>query len=786
MRAGKDPPFSGRLGTLPRLMLIRIADLLTQRARSIVLVLALLAGTFAAAWGWAVPIDDGIDGFRHTLFKKPPSGETVIVEIDAPSLSELQDWPWPRSLHGRLIDRLNEAGAERIVMDVVFATPSADPAQDRALAAALERAEGRVTLAAMLQHADGSNGEPVSLPPTAQLSARAQVGAIWVPLDDNFEVRNVPYGVVVAGARRPSLAAVLAGNESASTDHFPVDWSFDWSAFPRISYADVLAGRFDRSFFTGKNVLVGVTHGLGDVVVAPTHGRISGLYVQAVGSETLRRHDPVPLGHWPAFAVVAILIAVATALRRPFHRSAAFAGVALAAAAGPMLLREYTGYILDPGAGVAAALAAVLLSITAAITAAVLARVTLSPVSHLPNLTAMCMTAPEAAITVAVRLRNHVETTALLGPEVQGELLRKVFDRLTLAAAESAVFQVDDHSFAWRTTRPLAATMDTIEGLHALLASGISIGERAVDVTVAIGISDDPSLDTESAVTAAMAAASRAERRGLNWERYESDDDDDANWRLSLLNELDRAIDHGDVWVAYQPKVDLKSRAVCGAEALVRWSHAVRGEIRPDQFIPTLEDNGRIEKLTLHVLKSAINDFAKLEGDLSVAINISARMIGRNRLLEPIRWMLTQSGMDASRLTLEITESAALAGSAGIEELNSLRALGVHISIDDYGTGQSTLSYLKMLPATELKIDRSFVQLIATNRSDAAVVDSTVKLAHALGLKVVAEGVESEEVLAQLRQMNCDMIQGYLVGEPARFDQFAARLRGRRDLRVVA
>jgi EAL domain-containing protein (putative c-di-GMP-specific phosphodiesterase class I) len=282
-----------------------------------------------------------------------------------------------------------------------------------------------------------------------------------------------------------------------------------------------------------------------------------------------------------------------------------------------------------------------------------------------------------------------------------------------------------------------------------------------------------------------MAAASRAERRGLNWERYESEDEDDANWRLSLLNELDRALDNGDVWVAYQPKFDLKAGSICGAEALVRWSHPVRGEIRPDQFIPTLEDNGRIEKLTLHVLQTAIRDFARLDEELSVAVNISAQMIGRKRLLGPIRDMLEAERMDARRLTLEITESAALAGSAGIEELNSLRRLGVHISIDDYGTGQSTLSYLKTLPATELKIDRSFVALIAVSRSDAAVVDSTIKLAHALGLTVVAEGVESEDVLALLRQMSCDMVQGYYFGQPAGIEVLLERLAHGNRLRAA-
>jgi EAL domain-containing protein (putative c-di-GMP-specific phosphodiesterase class I)/CHASE2 domain-containing sensor protein len=767
-------------------MLIRIADLFARHSRVVILAIAALAGLSAALSGWAAPVDQTVDSFRHKLFRKAPSGETVIVEIDSKSLAEVHTWPWPRSIHGRLVDRLREAGARNIVFDIVFANPAANPADDRAFAEALARARSQVTLPALFENSDRIFGEPISLLPAEQLRAHARIGSIWILLDDDLYARRLPFSVEIEGVWRPSLASVLADRPVDSTDQFPIDWSIDWQQFPRVSYSDVLAGRVPRNFFHGRNVVIGGTSTtLGDRLAVPTYGRIPGVYIQAIGSETLRRGVPVPVDGWYGLIGACLLIGLSLLFRRPLDRFCALTGSAAASILVPLLLREFTPYIVSPAPGLVVTLAAFLLSVAAATCAGVIARMTLAPMSHLPNLTAMCISSRHPAITVGVRLRNHVETTALLGPEAQGELLRKVSDRLTLAAGEAPVYQVDDHSFAWRTTQPLAPTMDAIEGLHALLASGITIGDRVVDVTIAVGISDDPLLDVEAAVSAAMAAASRAERRGLNWERYESDDGDDANWRLSLLNELDRAIDQGDVWIAYQPKFDLKTGLACGAEALVRWSHPQRGDIRPDQFIPTLEDNGHIEKLTIHVLRSSIFSFARLAGDLSVAVNISAKMIGRNRLLDPISDMLVESGMSADRLTLEITESAALAGSAGIEELNSLRALGVLISIDDYGTGQSTLSYLKMLPATELKIDRSFVQLIATSRSDAAVVDSTVKLAHALGLKVVAEGVESEEVLTLLRQMNCDMIQGYHVGEPVRFEEFVSRLRTARRIRVA-
>ncbi|MEA3018449.1 MAG: hypothetical protein QOI38_3171 [Sphingomonadales bacterium] len=758
-------------------MLIQLADLITRRAGVVILAFALLTGISAAVGGWGAPIDAQIEAVRYTLFRKAPSGQTVLVAIDPKSMAELNSWPWPRSVHGRLVDRLTDAGARNIVFDVVFADPSDDPAQDRAFAAAIRRAQGRVVLPASLENADEQLGPRTESLPPALLRRHAQIGAIWIRLDDDLQPRRLPYSVDIGGARRPAIATLLANQPSQSEDTFPIDWSFDIDRFPTISYSDVLRGRFDPDFFRGRNVVIGSTSTtLGDHWTVPSYGRIPGVYIQAVGSETLRRFTPIVLGPWPALAVAALLIVLLGFVRGPFRYWGALSGILAATLIVPLLMTEQTGIIVSPGPAVVAALVAAVSSAAIGITRSVIARVTLAPVSNLPNLTAMCLHSATAAITVAVRLRNHVETTALLGSEGQGELLRRVADRIRLAASGASVFQVDDHSFAWRTVDADSATSDALEGLHALLASGITVGERTVDVTIAVGISDDPALGTEEAVAAAMAAASRAERRGLSWIRYETDDDDDADWRLSLLNELDRAIDQGDVWVAYQPKCDLKSATICGAEALVRWRHPSRGEIRPDQFIPMLEDNGRIEKLTLHVLESAIRDFAPLDDALSVAINISARMIGRNRLSDPIREMLDRWGMDAHRLTLEITESAALAGSAGIEELNNLRALGVHISIDDYGTGQSTLSYLKTLPATELKIDRSFVQVIATSRSDAAVVDSTVKLAHALGLIVVAEGVESEEVLNLLRQMNCDMVQGYYIGEPGSIRGFIDRL----------
>lgn len=755
-------------------MLIRLADGLIRRAKSIIFITACLAGVATCLTAGERPIEGFIEEVRNEILSKAVSGETVIVEINGRSLAEVHSWPFPRSLHGQIIDRLRKAGARTIVFDIAFSSPSSDVEQDNAFAAAISRASDQVVIPAVIEFADDLGAQNERLP-TDKLRRHARIGSIWIYLDKDMYARRLPYSVGIAGAQRPSLAAFLADRPSERRGFFPIDWSYDWTSFHRVNYADVLAGRFGEDVFRNRNVLIGVTSStLGDRFTVPSHGRLPGLYVQAVGSETLRRGAPVPLGDWPALAATIGFMGLSLMLRKAASRLAGLA-VAIALLVGVYaLLRELTPSILGIEAALVTLFTAILLQSAAGIASSVMSRLTQDPGSNLPNITAMRLSAPTPGITVAVRLRNSVETAALLGADVQRELLRKVSARLSLAASGAAVFQVDDHSFAWRAEGSFDATIESIEGLHAILASGVTVGGCTVDVTVSIGVCEESDLDTDAAVTAALLAAERAAQRGLNWEKYVADDD--GSWRLSLLGDLDRAIDHGEVWVAYQPKFDLATRTLMGAEALARWSHPERGDIRPDLFIPIVEENGRIEKLTLHVLHQAIRDFSDLDENLSVAVNISMRMIGRNRLVEPIRAMLERYHMDAQRLTLEITESAAPAGEAGIQELNRLRELGVHISIDDYGTGQSTLSYLKTLPATELKIDRSFVQLIRSSKSDATVVDSTIKLAHALGLRVVAEGVDSEETLALLEAMDCDIIQGFHIGEPTPLHAFLARL----------
>ena len=247
-----------------------------------------------------------------------------------------------------------------------------------------------------------------------------------------------------------------------------------------------------------------------------------------------------------------------------------------------------------------------------------------------------------------------------------------------------------------------------------------------------------------------------------------------------MLSQLDEAIDRGEVWVAYQPKLDISTRRIIGAEALARWTHPEKGPIAATEFVAAAEQHDRIGKLTDFVLEKAIAAAAqvtKRDIDFNIAVNLSARLLTDKGFTLRLSALLARHGLAPQHLTLELTETAALADAGeGLDMINRFRDLGVNIAIDDYGTGQSTLEYLKKIPANEIKIDQSFVKGIVDNRSDRLMVQSTIGLAHSLGRKVVAEGVEQREILAALVEMNCDIAQGFAIGRPMSLESLLKRL----------
>ncbi|MEH3106172.1 MAG: EAL domain-containing protein [Sphingomonas fennica] len=234
-----------------------------------------------------------------------------------------------------------------------------------------------------------------------------------------------------------------------------------------------------------------------------------------------------------------------------------------------------------------------------------------------------------------------------------------------------------------------------------------------------------------------------------------------------LAADLARAVARDELFLVYQPKLDCRTGRINSAEGLLRWQHPVRGSISPADFIPVAERTGSIRALTCWVIERAIADQATLAAAghvLTLNVNLSARLAGDAAFT---RWALAAVARAVGTIGLELTETAAIDDpEAALANMHAFADAGVHIAIDDYGAGLSSLAYLKQLPASELKIDRMFISGLADSHRDPLLVRSTIDLAHALGMEVTAEGVETPVTLALLRVMGCDQVQGWAIARP--------------------
>jgi diguanylate cyclase (GGDEF)-like protein len=392
-------------------------------------------------------------------------------------------------------------------------------------------------------------------------------------------------------------------------------------------------------------------------------------------------------------------------------------------------------------------------------------------------------------------LDRFKEINDALGHDTGDALLREVAGRLDRlvstrrAGGTGMVARLGGDEFA-----VLLPDLDRVEdalGLAAEVARSlersIQVGPLSLSARASIGIAAAPDhgADAQTLLRRADVAMYSAKSTRAGIRVYHPADDLNTPHRLSLITDLRDAIERREIMVAFQPKLDPHTGRVIGAEALARWLHAEHGNIAPDQFIPLAEHSGLVQPLTLHVLETALRRRAAWQRaghDLHVAVNLSPNSLLDASLPDVVTRLLRQTGTRPADLTLEITESTLMADPKGsLATLDQLNALGVRLSIDDFGTGYSSLGRLRELPIHEVKIDKSFVRRVPVDHRDRAVVRSAVQLGHALGLQVVAEGVEDRDTYSYLTREGCNIVQGYLVSRPLPPDEFAAwlgRVRG--------
>lgn len=367
------------------------------------------------------------------------------------------------------------------------------------------------------------------------------------------------------------------------------------------------------------------------------------------------------------------------------------------------------------------------------------------------------------------------------GHELGDVVLKIVADRLNnILRTDDFVARLGGDEFAVVFTHPPInnAANNLAKKIIKIISEPFELNGRRYTVGASIGISVYPNdaADANTLLRQADLAMYQAKNRQSGFEYFSEDMNAFAHEQLQIENGLRQALEHNELLLMYQPKVDLKTKKVVGLEALVRWLSKNGTLTSPEKFIPIAEDTGLIVPIGRFVIREACEQWVKWNNEglnpPPVAINISPRQFSDTFLLKDIRETITSTGMTANMLHVEITESATMDDpEMTMETLEAMRKLNLHLYIDDFGTGHSNLGQLRRLPIDALKIDKSFINDMLTNNDDAEIVTAIINLAHALKLKVISEGIESQEQLDFLRNLKCDEVQGYFISKPLSHEQ---------------
>lgn len=368
------------------------------------------------------------------------------------------------------------------------------------------------------------------------------------------------------------------------------------------------------------------------------------------------------------------------------------------------------------------------------------------------------------------------------GLEAGDQVLREVGRRIELILDEGdtvARFGGDSFNMILTDVEDDTSVSEFLNRLLATINQPLSVAGSEVNLTVSVGVSFFPNdaTDAEELFQCAEVAVKQAKDFGRNSYRFFSSEQHQlVQSRYRMANDLHRAIETQQFELYYQPKVEAAQRKTVGAEALIRWPHPDLGFIPPDEFIPLAEDLGLIDQIGLYVLTEAVRQGAEWyrQGySIPIAINVSAKQMQRQDVVEEILQVLEQYQYPPYLLSVEITETSFL---HCLEEtksaINELRKAGLRVAVDDFGTGYSSLSYIRNIDMDVLKIDRSFLINIESSDVDRTIVSSIIEMSQAMGLEVVAEGIETETQFAMLKALNCDQIQGYLIARPMPADEF--------------
>lgn len=740
-----------------------------------IFVWPLLICAFLGAIQLGLPLEDIHRGLRNQLRARPADQSIVVVAIDNKTVTEYGKERYSRRYNAALLDQLFAMGAKRVYFDEAFSLTD-DTEGDALFAEALSRYSGRVFTGALFVRNQEGAKEPIVAAPVfkGRTAYRSLNGAI-TPFSLSAEL---VFADNIAGKVTPSISSDIAGRSGPVGERYRPDWSIQAKTVPTVSLVDAVNGKVAPEAVRGKDILIGETMEYSqDYVQIFGQQWMPGVYVHAVGAQTLKEGSPIHVGFVPALLVAAVLAALILRTRAARHATI-INGIAVT-------IGLVVPFALDLALITADFIPAYVMFAVVSYRSTTLRELAAARLKNagslLPTVSAL-REEPLAALRpiIAMRIRNFAAVCASFATPVEDELVNELARRLTLTNDPTSFYQAEDVLYWLGPTQSQAELEDHLSGLARIIESHFELRGRKLDIHVAFGVEMDLARPIANRIGRALLAADNAAAKHQLMQFSTSDNDEDMAWELSLMSELDAAIDAGDIWIAYQPQFDLRDDSITGAEALVRWQHPTRGAISPEAFVLPAESHNRIKRLTFHILEQAARSAKHIlatKPDFRLSVNVSASLLEHQQLPAQIAQILIQTGFPASNLTLEVTESAPFSQHTIVaSNLAGIAAIGIDLSIDDYGTGNATLEYLRSVPCQEIKIDRRFVGGLVSNASDMLLVESTIELAHGLGRRVIAEGIEDPETLEMLRSIGCDIAQGYYLARPMRLEALATLL----------
>ena len=717
------------------------------------------------------PMDQVLWLIQSRIADLSPSGDIVFVGSD----EVLND---PRSPGRRYeladaLDELDRRGVGQVYLDMTF-SESDDPQADARLARAIADLGPRITLVDRMVY--GTTTEEVR-----RKTSPAIAGAVRRVISDETDrdwtgfAWDLHHNYVVDGRRVQSFASAMAGVEGLSKATFPVDYSVSPARIPAMPVETLVnKGKPTPGHaveVTGKTIVLGHT-GLvpGNQQMVPRYLNAPASYVDIYAAETLKSGRANIL-RAPVIVLLFAFLLIGSMFLCKTRKSRWIAYAAIAALAPILLVATAKMAVrIDLSYGIG------FLLLYGAFRSRRRWKRRLEMVNletGLPKLRALEARLVRDAVSdghiVIAKIQNYERVLKSLRSDDKGGYVLKLVDRMRAADPNLALYSEGHHLGWYVPSDDTDGVVEHLEGLRAIFAAPVQVGGFSVDVGITFGVASVDE-DPPARLAAAIAAAEETSEAHNPIAIAETGSETDLLWDISLRARIDEAMEAGEIYCVYQPKIDLGSNSIVGVEALVRWHDPARGFISPMHFIQQCEKAGRMEHLTRYVLQSACSAGQLLHfrgHHISMSVNISATLLGDMRIVGLVRNVLQATRFAPQSLTLEITETARISDhNVAASILDELKSIGVRIAMDDFGVGAASFEAFYELPFDEIKIDRLFVSNIGKDPKALAIVSSIAAMGREARITVIAEGLENPQDIPLLENAGCQQVQGFAYSRP--------------------